>query len=190
MSVLGDPKKQRKKYTSPRSTWSSEQLENEIRLLGIFGLRNKKEIYRHRSMLSKYRALARSLLGKTEDQRKNMDNQILKKLYSIGVIRENSTLDDILDLTIEDILERRLQTVVFRRGLAKTISQSRQFIVHGHISVGERRITVPSYVVGRNDEDIINYATTSPFDNLDHPLRKDLISTLDVESDNGGKINE
>ena len=84
-------------------------------------LRNKKEIYRHRSMLSKYRALARSLLGKTEDQRKNMDNQILKKLYSIGVIRENSTLDDILDLTIEDILERRLQTIVFRQGIAKSV---------------------------------------------------------------------
>jgi small subunit ribosomal protein S4 len=190
VSVLGDPKKQRKKYTSPRSAWSSEQLENEIRLLGEYGLRNKKEIWRHRSMLSKYRSLARGLLGKTEDQRKDMENQILKKLYSIGVIQENSTLDDILDLAIEDILERRLQTVVFRRGLAKTISQSRQFINHGHISVGERRITVPSYVVEREDEEVINYAMTSPFDNMDHPLRKDLISTLqNVESD-GGKISE
>ena len=187
---MGDPKKQRRKYTSPRSAWSAEQLANEIRLLGEYGLRNKKEIWRHRSMLSKYRALSRGLLGKTEDQRKNMENQILKKLYSIGVIQENSTLDDILDLKIEDILERRLQTIVYRRGLAKTISQSRQFIIHGHISVGDRRITVPSYVVGRNDEDTINYAVTSPFDNLDHHLRKDLISTLeDVESD-GGRISE
>jgi len=121
VSVLGDPKKQRRKYASPRSTWSSEQLENEIRLLGEYGLRNKKEIWRHRSMLSKYRALARGLLGKTENQRKNMENQILKKLYSIGLIQENSTLDDILDLKIEDILERRLQTIVYRRGLAKTM---------------------------------------------------------------------
>jgi small subunit ribosomal protein S4 len=141
-------------------------------------------------MLSKYRALARGLLGKTEDQRRNMENQILTKLYSMGVIQENSTLDDIFDLTIEDILERRLQTMVLRNGLAKTISQSRQFIVHGHISVGERHITVPSYIVRRNDEDIINYAKTSSFDNLDHPLRKNLISIReDVETD-GGKISE
>lgn len=88
------------------------------------------------------------------------------------MLNETAALDDVLDLTQEDILERRLQTVVFRKGLSKTIHQARQLITHGHIAVGDRRVTVPSYIVTTEEETQINYASKSPLSNQLHPLRQ------------------
>jgi len=101
-----------------------------------------------------------------------MEEELLTRLKKLGIIHENAVLDDVLDLTIEDILERRLQTVVFRKGLAKTMYQARQLITHGHIIIGEKRVTVPSCLVTRNDEEQITYAPESPLANPSHPLRQ------------------
>ncbi|MFN3384470.1 MAG: 30S ribosomal protein S4, partial [Archaeoglobaceae archaeon] len=72
---------------------------------------------------------------------------VIKKLQKFGILKENATLDDVLDLSVENFLERRLQTIVFRQGLAKTVKQARQMIVHGHIEVDGRKVTCPSFIV-------------------------------------------
>ena len=76
---------------------------------------------------------------------------------------ENATLDEILGLGVESILERRLQTIVYRKGLAKTIHQARQLIAHGHIAISGQKVRSPGYLVHRDEEDLIDYAPTSPF---------------------------
>lgn len=149
---MGDPKKQRKKYQNPRFAWSKTALDAELKLLGEYGLRNKQELRRHRFMLSKYRTLSRKLLAETSDDRGIMETQILSRLTTLKIIPDNSSLDDILDLTIENILERRLQTLVYRRGLSKSPQQARQFITHGHILVRGQRVTSPSYLVKSDEE--------------------------------------
>jgi small subunit ribosomal protein S4 len=105
------------------------------------------------------------------EQRKKLETQLLNKLHRLGILPEKATLDDVLDLSIEDILERRLQTIVFQKGLAKSIYQARQLITHRHIMIGERKVYSPSYFVLREDEALIAYATTSPLSNSKHPLR-------------------
>jgi len=169
---MGDPKKQRKKYETPRFPWRTDALQEELKLLGQYGLRNKHELWRHETMLSNFRGIARSLIGKEPEERKKMENEILVRLKKLGVLHETAVLDDVLDLAIEDILERRLQTIVFRKGLAKTIHQARQLITHGHVIIGNQRVTVPSYIVTRDDENKIAYASQSPFSNVGHPLRQ------------------
>ncbi|MBS7659275.1 MAG: 30S ribosomal protein S4 [Candidatus Bathyarchaeia archaeon] len=169
---MGDPKKQKKKYETPRFPWRSEILQEELKLLGQYGLRNKRELWRHKTMLSKFRGIARELIGKSPEERRKMEEQLLSRLKRLGIISENAVLDDVLDLTVEDILERRLQTLVFRKGLARTIHQARQLIVHGHIAIGDRRVTVPSYLVTREEEDKIKYAPDSPLADPNHPLRR------------------
>lgn len=149
---MGDPKKQRKKYRNPKFPWSKSNLNAELRLLGKYGLRNKRELYRHRFMISKYRALARGLLAKPPEERIVLEKQILNKLAAIKIVTENSDLDDILDLSIDNILERRLQTLVFNQGLSKSTQQARQLIVHGHITVKGKRVTAPSYIVKTDEE--------------------------------------
>ena len=168
---MGDPKRQRKKYETPRFLWRKDTLQEELKLLGHYGLRNKHELWRHETSLSKYRGIARSLIGKTPEERAKMENELLTKLKKIGVLQETAALDNVLDLTIEDMLERRLQTLVFRKSLAKTSYQARQLITHGHIVIGNRRITIPSYIVSREEEAQITYSTQSTLSNPNHPTR-------------------
>jgi len=178
---MGDPKKPKKKYETPRFPWRSDVLESEIRLLGEYGLRNKRELWRCKTMLSKFRGIARSLFGMPSSKRKILEAQLLNKLKRMGILSENAVLDDVLDLTVESILERRLQTLVFKKGLAKTIHQARQLIVHGHIAIGGRKVFSPGYLVLKDEEDKIEYAPTSPLNNPEHPIRV----AIEVEAKGG-----
>lgn len=123
-------------------------------------------------MLSKVRGIARSLIGKTPEEREKMENELLTRLKKLGVLQETAVLDNVLDLTIEDMLERRLQTIVLRKGLTRTVHQSRQLVTHGHITINNRRVTVPSYIVPKEEEEQIAYAPQSAFVNPAHPTRQ------------------
>jgi small subunit ribosomal protein S4 len=169
---MGDPKRQRKKYETPRFLWRRDTLQEELKLLGQYGLRNKHELWRHKTTLSKFRGIARSLIGKTPEEREKMENELLTRLKKIGVLQETAALDNVLDLAIEDVLERRLQTIVFRKGLAKTSYQARQLITHGHIVIGNRRVTVPSYIVSREEEAQLAYSPQSALVDANHPTRQ------------------
>ena len=168
---MGDPKKPKKKYETPRFPWRSDILQNELVLLGQYGLRNKRELWRHKTMLSKFRGIARSLLSMPAEKRAKLESELLGKLKRLGILPETAVLDDVLDMTVEDILERRLQTIVFRKGLAKTPYQARQLITHGHIAINGRKVFSPNYLVTKEEEDSITYAPTSPLNNPEHPLR-------------------
>jgi len=171
---MGDPKKQRKKFETPRFRWRKDILQEELKLIGQYGLRNKHELWRHKTMLSKTRGIARSLIGKTPEERVKMENELLTRLKKLGILNETAVLDNVLDLSIEDLLERRLQTIVFRKGLARTAFQSRQLITHGHVTVGNRRVTVPSYTVSKEEEPNVIYSPQSMLTNETHPLRQAL----------------
>ncbi|MGD6807840.1 MAG: 30S ribosomal protein S4 [Candidatus Bathyarchaeia archaeon] len=168
---MGDPKKQRKKFDTPRFRWRKDVLQEELKLLGQYGLRNKHELWRHKTTLSKTRGIARSLISESADTRTKMENELLAQLKKKGILQETAVLDNVLDLTIEDILERRLQTIVFRKGLARTIFQSRQLITHGHISIDNRRVTIPGYIVPKEEEAKIAYSSESEIAKQEHPLR-------------------
>ncbi|MEM2994561.1 MAG: 30S ribosomal protein S4 [Candidatus Bathyarchaeia archaeon] len=187
---MGDPKKQRKKYATPRFPWRTSILQEELKLLGQYGLRNKRELWRHETMLSKFRGIARSLIGKPAEQRGKMERELLTRLKRLGVLPETAVLDDVLDLTVEDILERRLQTVVFRKGLAKTVHQARQLIIHGHIAIGNRRVTVPGYMVTKEEENQIGYVPKSPLANETHPIRQALMVAATVETKSSEEKSE
>lgn len=169
---MGDPKKQRKSYETPRHPWRRDQLEVELHLMGEYGLRNKRELWRYKTMLSQVRGIARSLLGATEAERALIEREYLAKLGRVGVLSESASIDDILDLEIRDLLERRLQTMVFRRGLAKTLHQARQLVSHGHIAVAGKVVSVPGYMVKRDEEGKLKYFQYSPLAKSDHPIRK------------------
>ena len=169
---MGDPKKQRKKYQTPRHPWRRDQLDVELTLMGEYGLRNKRELWRYKTMLSKMRGIARSLLAKSGSEREKSEHDFLMRLRRMGLAGETASIDDTLDLDIRDLLERRLQTVVFRGGLAGSPSQARQLISHGHIAVGDHVISVPGYMVAREDQERVRYAPRSSLAKGEHPARK------------------
>ncbi len=171
---MGDPRKIRKKFETPRHPYEGQRIKEENKLVRKYGLKNKRELWKAQSELRKYRANARDLqaLLRTGDPRAvQLMRQIAGKLSKYGILSENATADDILALNVESILDRRLQTLVLRKGLAKTPMMARQLIVHGHIVVNGRKVTVPSYKVRKIEEDSISYAPDSPFTNELHPMR-------------------
>ena len=179
---MGDPKKQRKKFDTPRFPWQVDALEAELKLLGEYGLRNKREIWRHKTLLSKYRGIGRSLLGMSVEERRIQEKQLLDRLHRLGILPDEAALDDVLDLTLDNILERRLQTLVFHKGLANSIQQARQLITHGHIAIEGRRVSSPSYLVLKNEETKIAYSPKSPLSNPDHPLKSSIAVSTETVS--------
>ena len=154
---MGDPKRPRKKFETPRFPWRGDRLESELKVFGGYGLRNKRELWRNMTSLSKYRKTARSLLTAPSEQRLKLERDLLGGLYRLGVLDEGATIDDVLNLRVENLLDRRLQTLVHRLGFAISPWQARQLVVHGHISVAGRRVSSPSYMVRRGEEEKIAF---------------------------------
>ncbi|RLF10712.1 MAG: 30S ribosomal protein S4 [Thermoprotei archaeon] len=160
---MGDPKRQRKKWRGPRHPWRREVLQQELELLGKYGLRNKHELWKAKYIIEKIRYQARRLLAMADEERRC---QLIEKLVKMNLLPPGATLDDVLSLTVNDLLERRLQTVVYRKGLAKTIHQARQLITHGHIAIGDQVVSCPGYIVGRDEEDKVCYSPRSVYASL------------------------
>jgi len=149
---VGDPKKPRKTWKGPRHPWKRDALRREMELLGVYGLRNKRELWKSMTILRKIRHQARRLLAQKDEKQ---TQELLAKLYRLGLLPANATLDDVLSLKIEDILERRLQTIVFRKGLAKSMHHARQLIVHGHVAVGGMRVRTPNRLLTIDEEKLV-----------------------------------
>jgi small subunit ribosomal protein S4 len=171
---MGDPKKKHKTYTTPKRPYDTDTLTDELRLIGMYGLRNKRELWKARTKLSTIRRRAREMLSLTPEERAESQNSMLTRLHRMGLVREGATLEEALTLTIEDLLERRLQTMVWRRDLSHNLFQSRQMITHGHISIFGQKINAPSYHVNIEDESTLDYSRYSPFADQNHPFRKEL----------------
>jgi small subunit ribosomal protein S4 len=149
---MGDPKKPRKTYSRPKNPWRSEQLAQELYLVGTYGLRNKRELWKTQGELSNVRKQARHLLAASTDVRTREGKKLLDSLTRRGLVAEGVALDDVLNLSVEDLLGRRLQTLVYRKGAAVTPLQARQLIVHGHVMIGSRVVDIPGYMVTAAEE--------------------------------------
>ena len=171
---MGDPKKKRKTYATPKRPYNTKELMEDLRIIGTYGLRNKRELWKARAELSSLRGRARDLLGLGSTERQKRERELIDKLTLLGIVMKNSPLEDVLTLRVEDLLERRLQTYLYRRGMAKTLFQARQFISHGHIEINGRKVTTPSYKVKIKDEETLDYSLFSPYKSPEHPFRKEI----------------
>lgn len=168
---MGDPKRIRSKYQTPVHPWQKERLEHEKSLVQQYGLSKKTEVYKADSKLKKFKRIAKSLVSKPGEQAAKEKQQLFDKLKSLNLLQEES-LDMVLGLKIEQLLERRLQTILVRKGLARTINQARQMIVHRHVLVNGKMITSPSYLVNIAEENNISFYPGSKFSDEEHPERK------------------
>lgn len=154
---MGDPRKLRKKYEPPKHPWQKARIDEENRFTVEYGTSNKKEIWRARTLVRKYREIARTLVGLPATERKGREDALTGKLISMGVLKEGASIDNVLSVKVEDVLERRLQTIVWRKGICSTIEQARQFIVHGHIAVSGRKATSPGMLITVEQEKTVGW---------------------------------
>lgn len=152
---MGDPKKTRKKYTGPNHPWQKDRIESEKIIVMEYGLRRKNELWKMSSLLSNFLNRAKNIIARRDVQSDVEKKQLLDKLGKLGLLKGESRVEDVLGIKLKDIMERRLQTVLVRKSMARSMLQSRQFITHQYVAVGPRKVTSPSYLVSPSEENSI-----------------------------------
>ena len=189
---MGDPKTSRRVWQKPKRPLNYDLMMDELKTLGTFGLKTKRELWKTQTELSRVRLQARSLLALRQDERERKEPILMQSLSKIGLVNEDSTLDDVLNLQVTDLLSRRLQTIAQRKLYFKTPYQARQAIVHGHIMIGDSVVTIPSYIVKTEEEAKIhlipessfNETLSKPESDLGSPETENLESETAVQSKN------
>ena len=169
---MGSPKKQKKKFSTPSHPWQKDRILAEKDLLNSYGLRRKFEIWKMNTVLKNFTSQAKNLIAAQTPQSEKERKQLLAKTSSLGLIETSAKIDDVLSLALKDIMERRLQTLVYRKNLAHSLKQARQFIIHEHIAIGDKTITAPSYLVPLSEENNIKFSQGSALLDINHPERK------------------
>ena len=150
----------------PSKMYEKERIESEIKLCGQYGLKTKREIWRVQLVLTRLRKRARELLTLDEhDERRIFEgNALMRKMFKYGLLdaEKENKLDYVLALTIEKLLERRLQTRVFKTRFASSIHHARVIIRGRHIAVNNQLVNVPSYLLTVDNENKVNYHVNSP----------------------------
>ena len=180
---MGHPKFARPKYDTPAHPWKKARIEEEHALKEQFGLKKiggMKEIWKAKSKLRRWRQNAMKLIGRVDTSEGHFSREkddLVESLHRRGLLGDGATLDDILQISVEHVLSRRLQSQVYYRGLASSMRQARQLVIHGHIGLGDQKMTVPSYIITRDDENTLTYHHTSPLMDDSHPIRKEIEET-------------
>ena len=191
---MGDPKTPRRVWKKPKRPLNYDLMMDELKILGTFGLKTKRELWKTQTELSRVRLHARSLLALRQEDRKRKEPILIQSLSKIGLVDQNSTLDDVLNLQVTDLLSRRLQTIAQKKLYFKTPYQARQAIVHGHVMIGDSVVTIPSYVVKTEEEAKIHLIPESRFNETLSKPESDLGSTetenLESETNDQSKNEE
>lgn len=169
---MGDPRKHRRKYSTPGHPWQKDRIDRENKLSEDYGLKNKKELWRHDSMLKQFKTQAKDLISRDDKQAEIEQKLFMQRLEKLNFLSADSKLEKVLELKLENILDRRLQTMLVKKGLARTFTQARQFVVHGHITINGNVVDVPSYILNAAEESAIQFDSKSPLSDSEHPERQ------------------
>jgi len=151
---MGAPRLNRRKYEKPKDMWNSQRIASDRALIREYGLSNMKEVWKVQTELGKIRRNVRSLLSQKQQ---STEGAIINRLVKLGILQPGANIDSLLDLDDRKFLERRLQSIVFRKGLAKSMLQARQLVTHGFIAINGKKVTIPGYMVSINEEAGVGY---------------------------------
>ena len=183
---MGAPKRNKKKFDRPSAMWDKKRIEEEHKIKQEYGLKKLGELWKATSEIRRVRRNIREVLSGSASETVGKD--IIARLAKYNVVRENAIPDYVLVVKPQSLLERRLQTIVYRKGMAKTLKQSRQLIAHGFISINGRRIKSPSYLVKKGEESGIGYYKKISIETA--PIAQQAPATQEAISGNEEKTGE
>jgi small subunit ribosomal protein S4 len=181
---MGAPRRNKRKYEKPGDIRNLERIKYDHGLVEQYGLKNLKELWKAQTEISRLRRNVREMLS-GNPKFKSMESKMMERLKKLSIANDSTTLDNLLDINETALLERRLQTVVFRKGLAKSIKQARQLIVHGYISINGKRITRPGFLVNYEDEKHIGY-----YKPIDIEIKQKAESTENIGTNPEAQVEE
>ena len=174
----------KKQYETPNRAWNEERIQREDQLREQYGLKNKEEIYKAYSQLRTFRRQARKLVGEEDEQQKE---EILNKANRLGLVKSDAEITDLLTLNVEDILNRRLQTAVDRRGLADSPKHARQLVTHGRVKVDGKKVNIPGYMLTQMEEKTIEVEEPSEPEEVEESEETEEVSEESDENENTGE---
>ena len=189
---MGDPKYPRKVWKKPKRPLNYELKMEELKTLGTFGLRTKRELWKAHTELSRVRKQARSLLSLRQEVRAEKEPILMNSLARIGLVSSDATLDDVLNLNATDLLSRRLQTIVSNKLGFKTPYQARQAVIHGHIMIGDRKVDIPSYTVTVEEENSVHFTPESKIPEMLEKTKKEepMVEATEDEASGDDAVKE
>ncbi len=186
---MGLPIKHRKKYVFHKKRWNKQVIVDEAVLVRDYALKNKKEIKKAEFEIGKYKKIAKSLNRNATLKESEQARHFIEKLKERGFLNVDATsLDEVLDIKVREILERRLSNIVYKLKLARSPKQARQFIVHKHVMVGGQLISSPSYSVSLAEEPTVQFISNSSLADEEHPERKIQLHGFEEEVSDMSKI--
>lgn len=138
--------KKKKGYSRPKKMYEKVRISEENALLEKYGLKNKREVWKSLAKINYFRSRAKDLAKASREEQKIF----FGKLTALGI--KVDSIADVLALKLENILERRLPTLVAKKGLAQTPQHARQLVTHKKILINGKIVDSPSYIVSVNDE--------------------------------------
>lgn len=144
--------RRKKLFSRPRKTWQLARIKEEGQLVKEYGLKNMTEVWRAAELLRRWRELAKQIVSFTGEKKDKEIKILLGKLQKYAIIGADADIDDVLALELRNLLEKRLQTVIYKKGMSLTPKQARQFIVHNKVMVNSKKVSSPSYLTKANDE--------------------------------------
>lgn len=154
---MGSSKRLRKKFENPKKLWDETRLKEEKELVEAYGLKNMRELWKVQTILRKIRRDARRLLSGKGTKLTERADRLITRCKKYFINKTDLKIEDILGLKVTDLLERRLQTVVWRKHFGVTPNMSRQIVIHGHIAIDEKKVNIPSYLVSFSEETKLNW---------------------------------
>jgi small subunit ribosomal protein S4 len=164
--------RKKKNFEWPKKLYDKPRIVDENKLVKKYGLKNKREIWRTETKIKYFRNRAKLLITSESKEQEHF----FEKLNEIGL--DVKSIADVLALEKEDLLKRRLSSIVWKKGLADSAKQARQKIVHKKILISGKAIDAPSYLVKVNEENLIT---------LKKKIKK---KKVEVESENNEEINQ
>lgn len=143
-------KRKHKQYSKPKRPYDKQRIDEEALIKKEFGLKNKKEIWRAEAKIKSMREKAKKLISADSGEQQALFERLKKQGLNVNSIA------DILGLSKKDYLNRRLQTIVFKKKLANTVKSARQLIVHKKVLVDGKVVNIPSYIVSKEKEEKIS----------------------------------
>jgi|SRR3989344_3130186 len=142
-----------KGYVRPKKLYEKSRINEENNLVNKYGLKNKREIWKTIAKVSYYRRRAKSLAKSTPEEQEIL----FSKLKALGL--KAHTIADVLALNVEDILRRRLPTIIAQKGFAQTVRQARQMVTHKNVLIDDSIVNIPGYLVSLDEESKIKVKT-------------------------------
>ena len=154
---MGAPRRNKQKYDRPKDIRNIKRITEDNAMIDAYGLSGMKELWKVQSEISRIRGNVRKYLaGSGEGE----GRALIARLAKLGIVKPEATLDDILDLKENVFLDRRLQSIVARKGLARTMKQARQLVTHGFIAISSKKVDRPGYIVSAAEESAVGYYKT------------------------------